>query len=143
MNSMPEIIINNYTPKIIINNTMFDIVNEINLGPAPQMIRSPPQNDYEEALIFDGSFKDLQNTPNEFEMPYPCVYCHTLCCDASCSEEKEDLELVKRHLHFENEEEMPLPPPRALTNSHLPDDDEEEFQMPEDLVYVSFSFINK
>lgn len=147
------------------------ILDAVDLGPPPQMIRSPSHHVYEEMpLIADDSFPDFQNTPNNFVMPEPCEKCYTFCCNGMCSEETD---LIPRQLSFE--EDMDLPPPPALTrrvtsvylpdeewknmnqcpppftrmytNDHLPPDDEsedesDEFDMPEGIQYVSIS-INK
>ena len=90
-------------------NTIQEIkFNAIDLGPLPQMIRTPSHNAYEEVpLILDGPFL---NTPNDFVMPEPCEKCHIFMCDGICSEETE---LIPRQLSFE--EEMNLPPPPPLT----------------------------
>ena len=124
MNPIEEIT-NEYITAI--NFNMRVILDAIDLGPPPQMIRVPSHNASEEEempLIPDDSFPDFQSTPDNFVMPEPCYQCYAFCCDGMCSEEKDEI-LIPRQLSFE--EEMDLPPPPALTriNTTAPLRDEE------------------
>jgi hypothetical protein len=88
------------------------MLDAIDLGPPPQMIRAPSHHAYEEVdLIADHSF----------EMPCPCEKCYIFSCNGECSQETE---IIPRQLSFE--EEMDLPPPPALTrrviSGYLPDE---------------------
>ena len=127
MNPIQEIT-NVYIEEIKFNAGV--MLEAIDLGPPPQMVRTPSYNE-EVPLITDGLF---QNTPSEFKMPEPCEKCYIFSCNGECSQETE-LGLLPRQLSFE--EEMDLPPPPALTrihtNAHLPYDepeDEEEMDLP-------------
>lgn len=143
MNLIQEIIINDYVEEIINNNVEeIHINNVLDLGPPPQMVRTPPNNAYEDfPLILDGAL------PNDFAMPEPCGNCYTFSCNGLCSQESE---VVPRQLSFE-EMDLPPPPPftRMYTNAHLPpdeledySDESDEFDMPEGIQYVSISRIN-
>ena len=114
MNPIQEIT-NDYITAI--NFNMRVILDAIDLGSPPQMIRAPSHNESEE--------EDIQLTPDNFVMPVPCEKCYAFCCNEMCSEETV---LIPRQLSFE--EEMDLPPPPALTrihtNAHLPADEPED-----------------
>lgn len=159
---------NDYIKEIKFNAGV--ILDALDLGPLPQMIRSPPHHVYEEMpLIADDSFPDFQSTPNDFVMPEPCEQCHTFSCNGDCDEEKSEIShqpltrvLTNVAYYYykpseelkEEESEMDLPPPQPLTrmytNAHLPpdepynesDDESDEFDMPEGIQYVSISRIN-
>ena len=164
MNPIEEIT-NDYITEIKFN--MEVILDAVDLGPPSRMIRAPSYNEYDETpLIPDDSFPD---TPNNFVMPEPCEQCYVFCCNGQCSEETV---LIPRQLSFEEEMVLPPPPlltrinttaplrdeewkdmdlcppplTRIHTNKHLPDNDPEdesdEFDMPEGIQYVSIS-INK
>ena len=112
---------NDYVVKIKFN--MGVILDAVDLGPPPQMVRAPAHNVYEDfQLISDASF---QNTPDNFVMPEPCGNCYTFTCNGLCSQESE---LVPRQLSFEEENDLPPSPAltRILTNAHLPDDEPED-----------------
>jgi len=118
MNPIQEIIVNDYITDIIFN--MQVIIDAVDLGPLPQMIRTPPNNaDEEVPLIVDGLF------PNDFAMLEPCENCYTFSCNGLCSQETE---LVPIQLSFEEEMNLPPPPPltRMYTNAHLPPDEPED-----------------
>jgi hypothetical protein len=132
MNPIQEIIINDYVEEIINNNVEeIHVNNVLDLGPLPQMVRTPPNNACEDfPLILDG------HLPNDFAMPEPCENCYTFSCNGLCSQESQ----------------LPPPPPftRMYTNAHLPpdeledysDEESDEFDMPEGIQYVSISRIN-
>jgi len=105
---------NDYITKIQFNARV--MLDAVDLGPLPQMIRAPSHHGYEEVdLIADRSF----------EMPEPCDECHTFSCNGECSQETE---IVPSQLSFEEEMDLPPPPPltRMYTNAHLPPDEPDD-----------------
>jgi hypothetical protein len=146
MNSNIENNKNDYITENVTNN----LSNVFNLGPPPLFQRSDIScfEEEEEEIITDDTFQNFQwyEAPHDYVMPMPCSKCYWVCCNGDCYEETDEMTLIPRKLFLEEEEEeMELPPPprltRILTNSHLPDDEPEEFYMPEDLQYVSLKVI--
>jgi hypothetical protein len=162
MNPIQETTVNEYIREIKFNAEV--ILHAVDLGPPPQMVRTPPNNAYEDfPLILDGAL------PNDFAMPEPCGNCYTFSCNGDCDEEKlenshQPLTRVLTNVAYyyykpgeelkEEESDMDLPPPppftRMYTNAHLPpdeledysEDESDEFDMPEGIQYVSISRIN-
>jgi hypothetical protein len=96
---------NEYITEIQFNvRVMLDAVD---LGPPPQMIRAPSHHGYEGVpIIADGPFPNTP--PNNFVIPEPCENCYTFSCNGVCI--------------------PPCPPPftRMYTNAHLPYNEPDE-----------------
>ena len=103
MSQNSENTFNEYVKGITFNAQV--MLDAIDLGPPPQMIRTPSYHDYEgEELVCDGSFQD------NYVIPEPCLNCYTFNCnEMSCQEMA-----------------TPQPLTRMLTNAHLPYSDVEK-----------------
>lgn len=115
MSQNSENIVNEYVKGITFNAQV--MIDAINLGPLPQMIREPSHHAYaDQELICDASFQD-------FRMPFPCNKCYSFSCNEICSKDKPDEEMELPH---------PEPMRRMYTNAHLPPDepDDEEMELP-------------